>query len=699
MKTFQRQKARGAFFLAGIVFCAVFFAFHVSAESIVPDGVEHIDSYGVVMDVGTDANISVAETIDYNFGNGTKSGISRYIPLNYQDLSGTNISIKIDDVSVSDESGNQYVFNQSQVQSDDKKKNYLKIDIGDGKQQFSGNKIYIIRYIVSGAIRFSNDHDELFWNMTGDRWPVYIKYPEVKINFPQRIDRDSISKRCFIGLPEATVECIDRINGKKDPSAYYSYKGVVSGEGMTTIVDFPKGIVQKRTAAQESFWSMLKTDRRMQGAISLGVLFFAIVIIGIAKYFSRIARFFSKENRSRISSAIVGRIKLSRVHAHVKKIRNKSRKWWITAGVILAALFISGEIAFWKIETTLNKISVKGESIGSIVQAGIGSQNQIKGESEGRINVLLLGILGANHQGGGLNTDTIMVASISPKENKMSLVSIPRDLWVTDPGKDTKSKINAVYAYGEEKGPGQGITDIESMVSDIAGIPIHYAAMVSTDGFKQLIDTLGGVEVELAKPFNESSQFTDIQVCDSDAYTIPTGEFQYKKDKKKKIVAQYPLCKNSHPECGGTFSLPAGKSTLSGEKALCFIRSRYLTSDFERAKRQQLVLQQLRQKVVQLNLADFAKVNSILDNLGDNVKTDMQLWEMRKLFDLYNGMDNPKIYQRVLEDSKEGLLYSPDKTPETGFILLPRGDNYDKIRILFQNIFNSGSQSDIKPKI
>jgi LCP family protein required for cell wall assembly len=368
--------------------------------------------------------------------------------------------------------------------------------------------------------------------------------------------------------------------------------------------------------------------------------------------------------------------------------------------VVLVIIIFSGGAVFWKVQSVINKISVKGESVGSIVHAGLDTQGELKGEADGQINFLALGVLGAGHPGGGLNTDTIMVVSMRPKENKMSMVSIPRDLWVTDPGKETKSKINAVYAIGEERGAGQGLADMEKMMGEITGLPIHYSALISTQAFSQLVDTFGGVEIDLAEPFEENAQFTDIKVCDEETYTIPTGEYQYKKDDNKKVIAQYPLCKNKNPECGGEFRLPAGKNLLNGEKALCFARSRYLSTDFERAKRQQLIINKMKEKVFQLGLTDFGKINSILDNLGGNVRTDMQLWEMRRAFDLYRGMDNPKIYQWVLEDSKEGLLYSPDKTAETGFILLPRGDNYDDIKKLFQNIFNSKKgQSDIEPSI
>ncbi len=684
-------------FIVSLFLFAVFSTKPSQAESIVPAGVEHVDSDSVVMNINADTTVSVTESIDYDFGDNTKTGITRYIPLNYQDLSGTNYSISVTDLSVLDENGNSYIFKQSRFQGDDKKKAYLKVEIGDETQPITGAKIYVIHYIISDAIKFLTDHDELYWDITGDKWPVYVGHPEIKINLPQRVDRDSVPKECFIGLRMATIQCIDRINNRKDPDAYYSYKGVVAGESMMTIMGFPKGVVQKKTTQPGSVANTLATDQRKQGIVLVTIAVLVAFIIFTKIYFKKIKTFFS--GKKWVEKFAVFREKMKFTHAHhIHKIKNKNRKWWITLGVISFIFLISGCATLWKVKNTMNKISVKGASLGNIVQASFDSQGPLKGESDGQINVLLMGVLGANHPGGGLNTDTIMVASIKPKENKISLVSVPRDLWVTDPGKNTKSKINAVYAYGEEKGMGQGIADMESLVSDITGLPIHYAAVVSTKGFSQLVDTLGGVDVDLAKPFDESSQFEDINVCDSDTYTIPTGEFK-ERTKKGKVVAKYPLCKNKNPECGGNFSLPVGKNTLTGEQALCFVRSRYQTSDFERAKRQQLLLQQIKLKVAQIGLLDFGKINSILNNLGDNVRTDMQLPEMRRLLDLYKGMNNPKIYQKVLEDSKEGLLYSPDATPETGFILLPRGDNYDKIKDLFQHVFDSKNQSDIKPKI
>jgi LCP family protein required for cell wall assembly len=679
------------------------FALNVQAENIVPDGVEHVESFNVSVNVNADATVSVVEKVSYDFGAETKPGWTRYIPLNYKDLGSSKRSIDVSDVKVVDENNVAYVFNQSQIKSDDKKKSYLQIVIGDQNQQVSGMKTYILSYTVSGAIKFSTDSDQLFWNVTGDKWPVYVKYPEIIVTMPQRVDNDKIKKECFIGLHAATIDCIDRLEGKKDKEAHYSYKGVVSQQNMVTVVNFPKGITAKKTVASQSYIDRLKNDKKTQLVFCLLLIFHVAMLVFIKISYRKYPEFFSWKKWYKLLILVGKKFKLHHAATHAKnhavKLKNKSRKWWIMFGILSSVLLVMGVVAFWKVDSILNKISVKGESVGTIMQASLPSQNQIKGEADDRINVLLLGILGADHPGGGLNTDTIMVASIKPKENKISMVSIPRDLWVVDPGRNTKSKINAVYEYGEEKGTGQGIEDMEKLLGEITGLQINYTAVVSTKGFSELVDTLGGVEVNLSKPFDETAQFADVKICDPDVYTIPTGEFENKKDKKGKIVVRNPLCKNKTPECGGDFHLPVGKNVLSGQQALCFVRSRYLTSDFERAKRQQLVLQQLKQQMSQIGLSAFVKINPILDNLGNNIQTDMQLWEMRRFFDLYNGMDNPKIYQQVLEDSKEGLLYAPSATPATGYILLPRGDNYDKIRNLFQNIFDTKEQSDIKPKI
>jgi LCP family protein required for cell wall assembly len=314
-----------------------------------------------------------------------------------------------------------------------------------------------------------------------------------------------------------------------------------------------------------------------------------------------------------------------------------------------------------------------------------------------------------NDPAGGNLADTIMVISIDPKQSKVAMISVPRDLYVTVPGTQDKQKINAVHALGEKKKKGQGLEDMKAILSDVTGLSVDYAASINFEGFKQLIDTIGGVEITLDQPFSEVLQFKGIeQRCDLITFTVPSGNYEEKRIQRKNGTyyanpKRYPLCyakatATENLECGGSFTLPAGKQTLSGDSALCYVRSRKTSNDFERAKRQQIIVQLVKDKVLSSEtLMNFDKLNQLLDNLGDNVRTDLRPWEMKRFFDVYKEMQNMQIYQRVLENSEEGLLYTPPENG-AGYILLPIGDNYDRIRDMAKNIFNLPPQSDIKPK-
>lgn len=379
---------------------------------------------------------------------------------------------------------------------------------------------------------------------------------------------------------------------------------------------------------------------------------------------------------------------------------NKTKKRWLMPLLIFIVIVaIIGGFFAWKTGSIFGKISTNGNIIGSLTRMIPGVNNEIKGEEEGRINVLLLGMRGEELTGGGLLADTIMVASIAPQENKISLLSVPRDLYVKNPGSDSSSKINAVYAYGEQKRKGGGMEDMKTVIGEIVGQPIGYALAINFKGFTDLVNAIGGVEVDLKQPFEESMQFNEEHVCDSEVFTVPTGRFENKTSTnpsgRVRIVKQYPLCTNPRTECGGDFKLPAGKQTLSGDQALCYARARKTTSDFDRAKRQQIIIQKIKEKALSMGtLTDYSKVNGIIDSLGNNVRTDMQAWEMKRLYEIENSMQNPQMMQKVLENNQEGLLYNPEQKPETGYILLPIGDNYDKIREMFKNMFMAPVQNN-----
>lgn len=398
--------------------------------------------------------------------------------------------------------------------------------------------------------------------------------------------------------------------------------------------------------------------------------------------------------------------------AIIGKVRFFKKRWFKIVMAVLALFILAGGVFAWKTGLVISKVSTGG-LLGNIVHAIPGVKDEVKGEQDGRINILLLGMRGENVPGGGLLADTIMVASIKleqdPSQNKVAMISIPRDLFVTVPETQSKQKINAVHFYGEQKGKGQGLEDMKTIVSEVTGLPIHYAVSINFQGFNDLVDAVGGITVHLDQPFTEGIQFHEPQVCDPYVYTVPAkdpktklqlydNKYYTRQDGTKYLAKSYPLCYNKDEECGGTFQLPSGDNQLDGKTALCYVRSRYGSSDFERAKRQQQVLQIIKDKLFSLGtLTDFSKVNGIMNALGDNVRTDMQLWEMQQLYDIAKTMPNPQIYQRVMEDSEEGLLYYPGEGA-AGYILLPRGDNYDRIHEMAANIFSIQAQSDIKPK-
>lgn len=297
--------------------------------------------------------------------------------------------------------------------------------------------------------------------------------------------------------------------------------------------------------------------------------------------------------------------------------------------------------------------------------------------------------------------------SLHPKDDKIegdtaraSLISIPRDLFVKVPGREEQRKINAVYALGQERGKGGGIDDMRQIVGEVTGQDIPYAVVINFQGFKDLVNALGGVSMHLDEPFEESMQFRGLQQrCDGVRFTIPSGSFEEKRIKRKNgtyyaNLKRYPLCFEKMTsqailelECGGDFKLPAGDSVLDGDQALCYARARYQSNDFERAKRQQRVIQSIKEKALSIGtLTDFGKINALLDSLGNNVLINTEAWEAKRFFELYQANQNVTLTQRVLEDSEEGLLYTPPATPESGYILLPRGDNYERIQALFRDL-------------
>ncbi|TSC53350.1 MAG: cell envelope-related transcriptional attenuator [Parcubacteria group bacterium LiPW_39] len=311
---------------------------------------------------------------------------------------------------------------------------------------------------------------------------------------------------------------------------------------------------------------------------------------------------------------------------------------WI--GVLILVLLGVGGLLIYKTGFTFSQMSV-GNGVLPL------SENTPLPDPD-RLNILVLGLRGEGDPDGGLLTDSIMVASLKKSTGQVALISIPRDLYITMPGQNYKEKINFAYALGyEKKGAAGGLFLSKIAVSRVTDFHINYTFAVDHNAFKEIVDIFGGIDVYLDKPFSEKTQF------------------------EKEILLE----------------LPAGKNHLDGRTALYFVRSRYSTSDFDRARRQQLVLVAIKEKAFSLGiLANPVKIYQLLEALGRNVRTDMGLGEIKELLDLAPGVRSKDIIHKVFDTTQEGLLYE-SQTVNGTYILLPAGDNFGKIQEACRKIF------------
>ncbi|MGG1630933.1 LCP family protein [Rossellomorea sp. NRS-1567] len=253
-------------------------------------------------------------------------------------------------------------------------------------------------------------------------------------------------------------------------------------------------------------------------------------------------------------------------------------------------------------------------------------------------SVLLLGVEDYSDEYDQGRSDTIMVATFNPKDQTMKLVSIPRDTLVDIPGYE-ENKINHSYAYG-------GKELVIDTVEDFLDIPIDYYATVNFDGFKNIIDEVGGVTVDVPFDFYDINKDWD--------------KFYYKE----------------------------GKQKLNGEEALVYARMRKKDprGDFGRNERQRQIVTSLIDKT--LSPKTFLKVDDLAKEVGDNVETNMKIKEGLAFIQKYNDFSPSSLEQiefagtdqyysgvyyfipdeekteEIIKELQDHLQYSPPQTEE-----------------------------------
>jgi LCP family protein required for cell wall assembly len=282
-------------------------------------------------------------------------------------------------------------------------------------------------------------------------------------------------------------------------------------------------------------------------------------------------------------------------HAKLKKVIKRTV---LTAMILILA---GGGYFAYKIYHTQKKVLAGGGKAATVCNDNV-DVSQLKTEGDSRINILLLGIGGPGHDGANL-TDTILLASVDPITDKSTLISIPRDLWVRIPG-DGSQKINAAYADAVKNSTSKtqagqesdGIAKLDKTLQPVLdGVPIHYHILLDFSAFKQMVDALGGVTVNVPETLYD-----------------PTIAWE---NHYNPVIAK------------------KGLQTFNGNQALLYVRSRETSSDFARGERQRLVISAIKQKALSAStFSNPLRISSLLDSLGQNVYTDFSSGDIKCLY-------------------------------------------------------------------
>ncbi len=300
---------------------------------------------------------------------------------------------------------------------------------------------------------------------------------------------------------------------------------------------------------------------------------------------------------------------------------------------------------------------------------------QLKREEQHSLNILLLGIGGANHEGPNLS-DTIILANINPQKNEVNMFSLPRDLWIPQ----LKDRINSAYAYGEEKDK-KGMLLASTVVEKVTGQPVDYVFVIDFSGFVKGVDHMGGIDVEVARTLDDYAYPIAGKENDLCGHTPEDVDALVATAEAELGLEVFP-CRYKHVH------VEKGQQHMNGQQALEFVRSRHAIgeegSDFARSRRQQEVIAAVRKKALSLGiLLNPVKVLGLVNIVQENINTDIKKEEYDDFIKLANKMENVTIKSHVIgmaeSDQEYGLLINPTPSEEYQYkwVLTPRKGSGD----------------------
>lgn len=332
----------------------------------------------------------------------------------------------------------------------------------------------------------------------------------------------------------------------------------------------------------------------------------------------------------------------------------------VVIGVIGIAVVVLASSSRARVQTVRTTLQVMGA--------------ELPQDESGHTNVLLLGTGDKNHDGADL-TDTMIIASIDPsKTRSIVMVSLPRDLFLDANRRLTNGRINAVYAnekyrlqvregMTKEESSREALYEVAREIGEKTGIKIHGVIKADFTAFVNVVDLLGGVDVEVQK-----------KIVD---YTYPLSETRV-----------------------GLFQLEAGMQHLDGETALKYARSRHSSTDFDRSARQQQLLSALASKARDMGRFDqIAFVLSLDEQLEGHVETTMSNEHLLGLAQIGTDLSLDRVITSQInystggdnfEAAPGGFVYpAPPEQFEGASILLPmpvagKGHSWTQIRTFIQ---------------
>ncbi len=251
---------------------------------------------------------------------------------------------------------------------------------------------------------------------------------------------------------------------------------------------------------------------------------------------------------------------------------------------------------------------VEGATAAPVIQPTLGAW-----EGNDRVNILLVGIDRRPGEAFVSRTDSMMVISVDPESESMSILSIPRDLYVQIPGYG-QDRINTAVVYGSREGDYlDGAALAMQTVSSNLGIPVQHFIMVDFGAFVRIIDLLEGVDVQVPYDINDS--------------LYPDMDYGYD-----------PLF------------IPAGLQHFDGQTALKYARTRHADSDFNRAYRQQQVLFAARSKALNMGIGEMIlRAPSLYREVESGIRTDLSLEQLVRLAKTVSDIPSDNTQSRVLD--------------------------------------------------